>query len=978
MSLPITKKEEIIQKLVENKSKRNEIIDNYNLNQSLKIPGLIEASLNDNIQFVKLLPGTKAGFEIGWSTKSLDLVDFAFHDGNLGARVGPRFMAVDVDGVFPSDVGGVVSDERRAFIKQRTKEIAAGLVAEAFFPSQYSSDYPRPMIVETASGGFHFYFVNSVTYGDDFSIFNSLLFPSDFEIEELRNQPTNGLVELFTRTNSRQMVLPFSRINGGVYRIVDEFSFTDVNGNIQVLESAYGLDRLGEFEDINKRLLSVFLAHGFQLVPQDEDVDIKVNFDSHQGVKHDIPYYYMDDFSGFILEMLEYMDMSNEKYNFTLALGGYLSHYVTRKSVELLGEAVIAKVHEKYADRAFFKSDKQFLQGLLVSFDRIDDDSMRDLVGGPRCYEYLKSFISKEEFYGRMILYMGNTFSFYPAGRSTLRYNRIIFDQYRNIIKLIGCQQKKDEEGVYHEVDVTQYSALGMVPVRVVMLNNPLDPTDVSFEVTCADVERNLYYYEGSNLEEINIQISNSFFGQTSRNTKQILAQIFQKFAEIHLIQKSERSSVSGIYDLHHNGDLVRYDENGYSVEPVFDRFTLMSAVKLLSKIGDVYPMNKEKFGHICRVGFRLPFTKVLRDYGYAPRYLILQGAGGTLKTTVAELLLSFYDNVRTIGDKANEFGAGSFGSEYQVGEKFGIGGNGFVVNEPGKAFQTPEITEVLKHAIENDVARKTIDAIYPSYQAAIFCTNIGTETSDAIIRRSDIFTLSAYERPNRSDLQKIAALLNSKGRRNSRFRDLRPIGDFMFAYVARHMELFNESLDIDDFAMRLVDALEDELGLDLDWLRGIGTEDQEQTIREEVDDDIVANFKEYFSNSYNRYFRILEGQQQVVDGIMTVDDEADAFSLNNIKILVRRNAFPFIVAHGTKPDFCVFLKGPIKKFYKQEFNMLVNLEAFENQVREFDNPDDPYGFHNGIFTTQNANGKRKNGLLVPYRFLYDLLNNRI
>ena len=57
---------------------------------------------------------------------------------------------------------------------------------------------------------------------------------------------------------------------------------------------------------------------------------------------------------------------------------------------------------------------------------------------------------------------------------------------------------------------------------------------------------------------------------------------------------------------------------------------------------------------------------------------------------------------------------------------------------------------------------------------------------------------------------------------------------------------------------------------------------------------------------------------------------------------------------------------------------MLVNLEAFENQVREFDNPDDPYGFHNGIFTTQNANGKRKNGLLVPYRFLYDLLNNRI
>ena len=266
------------------------------------------------------------------------------------------------------------------------------------------------------------------------------------------------------------------------------------------------------------------------------------------------------------------------------------------------------------------------------------------------------------------------------------------------------------------------------------------------------------------------------------------------------------------------------------------------------------------------------------------------------------------------------------------------------------------------------------MDGIYPSYQTAIFCTNIEAEPSDAIIRRSDIFVLSAKDRPSKTRLQEIAALLNAKGRKNSRFTELRAIGDFFYWYVATHMEMFSESLDIDDFGMKLVTALEEELEMDLSWLKSVAIEDHETEIREEIDDNIINNFKKFIADTYNRHFRVLEGQQIVEDGIMTVDTENDPFSMSSIKALIRRNAFPFIVPH-VDPDYCILLKGPLKKWYRQEQNMLVTLEAFYNQAIDL-SKDNFYGFKMGYFNTNND--KRKNGCKVQYQFIYDLLNNKL
>lgn len=957
-----------IEEQLKNKRTREQVVNENHYNPVLKLPGVYEALMDQSLGFVKILANKKVPYESDWTHLTLTVDDIALHNGNVGVRVGENIVGIDIDGLY---IQNSTNKDYTELLKLRLAQYLSEVVAEAFAPAGYRSDYPRPMIVKTASGKYHFYCKNGVLHKME-HFFKNYVFPSDFVIPEFQNKKLEGAIETFMKPDSHQLVLPFSTIDGRSYEVLDSIEFTSINGNKQILYGEKDITRIGEFDDICENIAKVLKSRGFIEAPTSVlPSDMEETYPSTGYIKHNVPSYYLDYFTDFILDLLIYLDSSNSKYYFSFALGGYFANYIPKESAEIITNMIIDKVHSRCRE-GFFKNDSQFRQAMLSSYDQADDDELR--VAGVRCSEYVEGYISKEEFFAKMILYMGNSFKFYPAGRNGRRYSEVFFDQRRNIVTTVYCSKKQDDDGNYYQVADNVVPALGLIPFHVTEYKNPLNSSDVTFEVSCANSQGDVYVYLGDNLEDVSKQILNSFYGQTSRAGKQILAQIFQKFAELNYIQKSEKSKISGIFDLRHDGSLVRFDGEGYKVEPSFRHDELVGSVGLLEEIRDLYPLSGEKFGHICRVGLLLPFTKVLRDYGYSPRYLILEGAGGTLKTTMAEMLLSFYDDVRTIGERANEFGAGSFSSEYQVGEKFGLSGNGFIVNEPGKALQSPEIIEILKHAIENDIARKTMDGVYPSYQTAIFCTNIEAEPSDAIIRRSDIFVLSAKDRPSKQQLKQISRLLNDKGRKNSRFKELRAIGDFIYDYVYHHMELFSESLDIDDFGMKLVSALEQETGKDLSWLKSVAIEDHEVEIREEIDDNIINNFKKFIADTYNRHFRVLEGQQIVEDGIMTLDTDNDPFSMSSIKALIRRNAFPFIVPH-VDPEYCILLKGPLKKWYRQEQNMLVTLEAFYNQAIDLSN-DNCYDFKMGYFNTNN--NKRKNGCKVQYQFIYDLLNNKL
>ena len=114
----------------------------------------------------------------------------------------------------------------------------------------------------------------------------------------------------------------------------------------------------------------------------------------------------------------------------------------------------------------------------------------------------------------------------------------------------------------------------------------------------------------------------------------------------------------------------------------------------------------------------------------------MLGGEGGSYKSTCAELLLNFYEDVYLAGPYANVFSAGDVSTEYRLGEKYERSLNGFVVNEIATMVNDPSLLEILKAAIEGVVARQTHSDVYYSYQTAIFTANVDLPNNSAFLRR--------------------------------------------------------------------------------------------------------------------------------------------------------------------------------------------------------------------------------------------------
>ena len=137
--------------------------------------------------------------------------------------------------------------------------------------------------------------------------------------------PLNNAIEVFTRDNSRQIVLPESQIQSNKYEILDSGvqSFADVE----------------EYNDINdiisKQLILNYFTESDVLYEGNEFGYLKIEDAIYES---SIPKHHLDDFSDLLVKYLKHCDISNEKHRFTLALGGYFKNYkIKPESVEELG-----------------------------------------------------------------------------------------------------------------------------------------------------------------------------------------------------------------------------------------------------------------------------------------------------------------------------------------------------------------------------------------------------------------------------------------------------------------------------------------------------------------------------------------------------------------------------------------------------------------------------------------------------------------
>lgn len=865
-----------------------------------------------------------------WNTRDYPLNEIVEYSDNMGILITPGIGIIDIDG----------SSGMNPETKKDSRAILGKILIEEF--------KGETLIVETANYGFHIYFRYDKGYEieDAHALSQQFKYGYDFGVEELRNAHMGNGIEIFAKgTKNRQTVFVDSVINDRKYRLLSD--------GVQKIQD------IAVINNIEERIKKALLLAGFETYTPPATTISSINKENDKN-KHTIPSYFMDRLADYIIEISNF-NYHNGKHHLFLYLGGYLSNYITTESLAELGYAILDKVPEGY-----FDNDSAFIHTLTKSEQRKESDI--GVAGGNALYnQYVEPMgITRDVFFGKIAFLSGGRFFFYPSGQGAGSFKRIDFDQYHNRVNVSTCGF--DKEG--HIVTRSTTNELNIIITRVEEQINPLRPEDARNYV--------VYYVHGQDTEESSVSgtkftdIFNDILNRIGivggNGARYTINNIITRYRELGLVDKVETSPIPGI--MYVNDEIRRYDINGNQV-PI-EYVDPSDALELLDEIRKIIPWDDSKFGHVIRAGLGLPFRQVFREFGIPSKYLLLGGEGGSYKSTCAELLLNFYEDVYLAGPNANVFSAGDVSTEYRLGDKYSRSLNGFVVNEIGTMVNDPSLLEILKAAIEGVVARQTHDDVYYSYQTAIFTANIDLPNNSAFLRRTESFYMHESDRITPAIESKLRELLNIKGQKNIRFKELRSIGDFCVYVIKNNLEKL-ESMTLEDVRFFLVDELQKTTDIDLSYMKSIEY-DQQEALEEEVDSIIISGFIKYISDIYNK--------DATPDNIVTIreDDErgiAKPFSEEKLDRLVRKRKLHVLESCTFQDrEYYLLTQKGVKEIYKNSENVMMTIQGLWGEFKKYQSLYDIYEPKQRRLTDYRS--KRARGILLTKDFIVDLLNNDI
>lgn len=896
-----------------------------------KIPDLLDNVGKGKITLIPLRANSKIPLNDGWNTKDYSLDEVAKHQGNMGILISNGLGCIDIDG----SSGSV----------PKVKEASRSLLGKILI-----QEFKDCMIVRTANeaAGFHIYFRIDEGYEieDAHAVSQKYQYPYDFDVEELRNCHLGNAIEVFAKqTNNRQIVFVGSEIDGRKYELL-----------------ADGCQKISDIpivNDVERRIEKALVLAGFtSYTPPAIAVGNQVK--TEDKYKHTIPPYFMDKLADYIIEILEF-NYDNGKHHLVLYLGGYLSNYITTESLADLGYIILSKVRPD-----FFKDDTAFIHTLTKSEARKESDV--GIAGGNALYNtYVAPMgIPKDIFFGRIAFLTGGRFIFYPSGQNAGTFKRVEFDQHHNRVNVATCGFDKENNIVTRSIT----NELNIIITRVEEQINPLRPNDARNYV--------VYFVHGKDTEESSVSgtkftdIFNDILNRVGvvggSGARYCINNIITRYRELGLVDRVETSPIPGI--MYVNNELRRYDVNGEQMK--IEYVNPASALALLDEIRKIIPWDDSKFGHIVRAGLGLPFRQVFREFGIPSKYLLLGGEGGSYKSTCAELLLNFYEDVYLAGPYANVFSAGDVSTEYRLGEKYERSLNGFVVNEIATMVNDPSLLEILKAAIEGVVARQTHSDVYYSYQTAIFTANVDLPNNSAFLRRTESFYMHEQDRITPEIEQQLRNLLNIKGQKNIRFKELRAIGDFCVYIIKENLEKL-ETMTLEDVRFFLVDELQKQTDIDLSYLKAIEY-DQQEALEEEVDSVIMSGLIRYISEIYNKD---LSPNNKVMIPNEDINGIYKPFAEEKLDRLVKqRKLFVFEPCMFEGQEYYLLTQKNIREIYKNTENIMMTIQGVWGELKQYQKEYDLGEPKQRRLTGYRSN--RARGILLNAKFLVDLLNNEI
>lgn len=277
---------------------------------------------------------------------------------------------------------------------------------------------------------------------------------------------------------------------------------------------------------------------------------------------------------------------------------------------------------------------------------------------------------------------------------------------------------------------------------------------------------------------------------ELKRSCNGIINHLFSK----NKVKELEYNNVDGIFK-YRDKDEFFLVSNGEIIEikkPTEEQ--LQFGIDVIKDLYDVSPIkDKSKLNEIFRWFLIAPWSYTFRKEGIESNFvpfLYLYGTRDTAKTSNCKVSGMMWCS-------KGEVEAGSFANtEYRLGEAFKKDGLPKVIDECGDLFKLPFVRDMIKTMHQNTYSRKK--QIGDDY-TPIDCYSNGTFTSndelpfthESIIKRFKIIHFSHEDIATEDDkeLFKETFDMENGGYKNSRFKNLKYIGDAFFHYCNEHFK---------------------------------------------------------------------------------------------------------------------------------------------------------------------------------------------
>lgn len=312
--------------------------------------------------------------------------------------------------------------------------------------------------------------------------------------------------------------------------------------------------------------------------------------------------------------------------------------------------------------------------------------------------------------------------------------------------KVFLFREWQDKKGETH---IKETPAIDAVPKKLIVYDSEfVEDLPRTFRITWQSKYSNRLFTSsgdgtGATIQDIEKSLISAGYTRNKRVMSDVLTAMINAMVAEGLAEMKDTVDNKGIYYNIKSDNLlvVKLDTSKPTKEEILE------GISILDELHEAYSKESVTFATVMKWSIVSIFSFSIKQTGNWLPWLYLVGAGGSGKTTLANIGTYFYGEP----NNATNIGGGSFNSEYRIGNAISNDCTMRVVNEPASTFKNEFTVEIVKNSVELEVCRKVQGKVYPAFSPVVFTANNFIPEMDSLYRRLFIIDFEYNQRKSES-----------------------------------------------------------------------------------------------------------------------------------------------------------------------------------------------------------------------------------